>query len=84
MVFDIPLIKLCQILVNHISPECKEKLYNDQPIYLAAILDAILSFSKCSMMPRWHQSDSSIVTSKQRESAKKKVGNAFPGQARYL
>ena len=36
-----------------------KKLYNCNIILSAAILDAILIISKCPMMPRWHQSDSS-------------------------
>ena len=39
---------------------------------LTAILDAIFNISKRSMMPEWHQLDSSSTMSKQQESAKKK------------
>ena len=38
-----------------------------------AILDAILNISKRSMMPEWHQLDSSITMPQQQESAKKKT-----------
>ena len=41
--------------------------------YLTAILDAILNISKRSMMPEWHQLDSSITMPHQQESAKKKT-----------
>ena len=37
------------------------------------ILDAIFIFSKCSMMPEWHQLDSSSTMSEQQESVKKKT-----------
>ena len=37
-----------------------------------AILDAIINISKRSMMPEWHQLDSSSTMPKQKESAKKK------------
>ena len=40
--------------------------------YLTAILDAIFNISKRSMMPEWHQFDSSSTMSEQQESAKKK------------
>ena len=40
--------------------------------YLTAILDAIFNISKCSMMPEWHQLDSSSTMPKQKESTKKK------------
>ena len=38
-----------------------------------AILGAIFNISKCSMMPEWHQLDSSNTMSEQEESAKKKT-----------
>ena len=38
-----------------------------------AILDAILSISKRSMMPEWHQLDSSSTMPQQQESTKKKT-----------
>ena len=38
-----------------------------------AILDAIFNFSKRSMMPEWHQLDSSCTMSEQQESMKKKT-----------
>ena len=38
-----------------------------------AILDAILNISKRSMMPEWHQLDSSITMPQQQESSKKKT-----------
>ena len=38
-----------------------------------AILDAIFNISKRSMMPEWHQLDSSSTMSEQQESAKKKT-----------
>ena len=38
-----------------------------------AILDAIFIFSKRSMMPEWHQLDSSCTMSEQQESVKKKT-----------
>ena len=38
---------------------------------LTAILDAIFNISKRSMMPEWHQLDSSRTMSEQQESAKK-------------
>ena len=38
-----------------------------------AILDAIFNISKRSMMPEWHQLDSSSAMSKQQESTKKKT-----------
>ena len=41
--------------------------------YLTAILDAIFNILKRSMMPEWHQLDSSRTMSKQQESAKKKT-----------
>ena len=41
--------------------------------YLTAILDAIFNISKRSMMPEWHQFDSSSTMSEQQESAKKKT-----------
>ena len=44
-------------------------------------MDAILFFSKCSMMPRWHQSVSLMVTPKQQESAKKKSLNHISGSS---
>ena len=40
---------------------------------LTAILDAIFNFSKRSMMPEWHQLDSSCTMSEQQESMKKKT-----------
>ena len=41
--------------------------------YLTAILDAIFNISKRSMMPEWHQLDSSSTMSEQQESARKKT-----------
>ena len=41
--------------------------------YLTAILDAILNISKRSMMPEWHQLDSSSTMPQQQESTKKKT-----------
>ena len=38
-----------------------------------AILNAILNFSKRSMMPEWHQLDPSCTMSEQQESVKKKT-----------
>ena len=38
-----------------------------------AILDAIFNFSKRSMMPEWHQLDSSSTRSEQQESVKKET-----------
>ena len=38
-----------------------------------AILDAILNISKRSMMPEWHQLDSSKTMPQQQESTKKKT-----------
>ena len=38
-----------------------------------AILDAIFNISKRSMMPEWHQLDSSCTMSEQQESTKKKT-----------
>ena len=38
---------------------------------MTAILDAILNISKCSMMPEWHQLDSSSTMPQQQESTKK-------------
>ena len=38
-----------------------------------AILDAILNISKRSMMPEWHQLDSSSTMPQQQESTKKKT-----------
>ena len=40
---------------------------------MTAILDAIFNFSKRSMMPEWHQLDSSCTMSEQQESMKKKT-----------
>ena len=40
---------------------------------LTAILDAIFNISKRSMMPEWHQLDSSSTMSEKQESAKKKT-----------
>ena len=40
---------------------------------MTAILDAIFNISKRSMMPEWHQLDSSSKMSEQQESAKKKT-----------
>ena len=44
-----------------------------KPDYLAAILNAILIFSKCSMMTGCHQPDSSMATQNQQELVKKKL-----------
>ena len=38
-----------------------------------AILDAICNISKCSMMPEWHQLDSSSSMHQQQELTKKKT-----------
>ena len=40
---------------------------------MTAILDAILNISKRSMMPEWHQLDSSSPMPQQQESTKKKT-----------
>ena len=40
---------------------------------LTAILDGILNISKRSMMPEWHQLDSSSTMPQQQESIKKKT-----------
>ena len=40
---------------------------------MTAILDAILNISKRSMMPEWHQLDSSSTMPQQQESTKKKT-----------
>ena len=40
---------------------------------MTAILDAILNISKRSMMPEWHQLDSSSTMPQQQESIKKKT-----------
>ena len=39
---------------------------------MTAILDAILNISKCSMMPEWHQLNSSSTMPEQQESTEKK------------
>ena len=51
-------------------------------IYLAAAVDTILISSNCSVMTGCHQSDSSMTTSNQQESEKKK-NEPIPGQAGY-
>ena len=38
-----------------------------------AILDAIVNISKRSMMPEWHQLDSSITMPAKQESTKEKI-----------
>ena len=48
-------------------------------IYLTTILDAISIISKCSVMPRWHHSDSWRARYWLQESVKKKSWTLFPG-----